>query len=120
MIELPDQEKEVSSAIKNGKDTQTIKLVNKLSSDRRVRRIETHNVKSAKWVLQKQQKMLKMLITNEMLESVLYRTNTKIIEASNKLPENFNENWLYPLIKEVSVDELIAYLCYLHYRGLRQ
>ena len=52
---------------------------------------------------------MKLFITNEIQESALHHTNTKIIETISKLPENFNEYWLNALIKEISMDELIAY-----------
>ena len=53
---------------------------------------------------------MKLFITNEIQESALHHTNTKIIETISKLPENFNEYWLNAFRKEISMDELIAYL----------
>ena len=84
-VEPPDQEKQICGVIKDRNDTRTIAFVNKPPNARRIAReartFETFHK------------------TNKIVENVLHHTNTKIIETVAKLPENFNENWLYPCKK---------------------
>ena len=92
----------------------------------RIGRKATHNAISSKpWVTkaarnaETELEHLKLFITNEMLESVLHHTDTKIIETISKLPENFtNKNWLHHFTKEISMAELITYLPLLYHCDL--
>ena len=59
-----------------------------------------------------------LFITHEMLADVLHHTNKKIDSLIAKLPADFNKDFKYLFVKDVSEMELKAFIGHFLYRGL--
>ena len=124
---LPEAELSIQGEIKEGKNSRKINFSNHPSNMRNSGRQSSHNIVSGKPGVKNLGKSakteldhLKLFLTDDMLTEVITNTNCRINEFIKNLPDNFNENVLYPFIKTIDIDEFIAFLGLCYYRALWQ
>ena len=124
-FDIPETEKKIIGVIKDKNSTEEIHFTNNPQNVLNVGRLCRHNIirgpvglKNAASKAKTEIDHFLLFITHEMLADVLYHTNKKIDSLLAKLPADFNKDFKYSFVKEVSEMELKAFIGLFLYRGL--
>ena len=122
---MPETEKKIIGVIKDKNSTEEIHFTNNPQNVLNVGRVSRHNIIRVPVSLKNTASKAKteidhflLFITHEMLADVLHHTNIKINSLLAKLPADFNKDFKYSFVKEVSEMELNAFIRLFLYRGL--
>ena len=114
-FDIPETEKEIVGIIKDKNSNEQIHFTNNPQNVLTVGRVSRHNIirgpvglKNAASKAKTEIDHLLLFITHEMLADVLHHTNKRIDSLLAKLPADFNKDFKYSFVKEVSEMELKA------------
>ena len=116
-FDIPETEKKIIGVIKDKNSTEEIHFTNNPQNVLNVGRVSRHNIirgpvglKNAASKAKTEIDHFLLFITHEMLADVLHHTNKKIDSLLAKLPADFNKDFKYSFVKEVSEMELKAFI----------
>ena len=124
-LDPPETEKKITGVIKDRNSTEEIHFTNNPQSFLNFGRVSRHKIIRSPVGLKNVASKAKIEIdhfllfnTHEMLADVLHHTNKKIDSQIAKHPPDFNKDFKYSFMKEVSEMELKAFIGLFLYRGL--
>ena len=124
-FDIPETEKKIIGVIKDKNSTEEIHFTNNPQHVLNVGRVSRPNIirgpvglKNAASKAKTQIDHFFLFITHEMLADNIHHTNKSIDSLIAKLAADFNEDFEYSFVKEVSEMELKAFIGLFLYRGL--
>ena len=124
-FQIPENEKQITGVIKDKNNEERITFTNQPNNARNTGRIARQNVITGPIGLKRvannattELDHFMLFLTNPMFEQLVNNTNTKIQQFIGRLPDNFNEKFKYPFIKETNHPEMKDFIGLFIYRGL--
>ena len=126
-FDIPETEKRIIGFVKDKNSTEEIHFTNNPQNVLNVGRVSRHiiirgpvGLKNAASIGKTEIDHFLLFITHEMLADVVHHTNKKIDSLLAKLSADFNKDFKYSFVKEVSEMELKAFIGLFLYRGLNK